>query len=165
MAGPGQSLCQPEEMLPMPAGLGPEAPSPRRRGVGPGGSGHRTQELQPPGSPPGGHSIIWRVTAVTRSRRGWNKPPASGGLWTPGLESGQTTTVEGVKPHPPADNCITDLLSIALPTRAKPSFPHSQSLPSGSLKKPLILIHQRADRRSKNYNSIASKTKITITES
>ena len=33
-----------------------------------------------------------------------------------------------------------------LPTNARPSFPHSQSLPSGSLHQPLILIHQRADR-------------------
>ena len=34
---------------------------------------------------------------------------------------------------------------MALPTRARPSSPHSQSLPSGSLHKPLILRHQRAD--------------------
>ena len=49
---------------------------------------------------------------------------------------------------------------MALPTRARfwatktggpcpPSFPHSYSLPSGSLHKPLIFIHQRVDRRSK----------------
>ena len=30
--------------------------------------------------------------------------------------------------------------------RARPRFPHSQSLPSGSFHKPLILIHQRTDR-------------------
>ena len=30
--------------------------------------------------------------------------------------------------------------------RARPGFPHIQSLPSGSLYKPLILIHQRKDR-------------------
>ena len=30
--------------------------------------------------------------------------------------------------------------------RTRPSFPHSLSLPSGSFHKPLILIHQRADR-------------------
>jgi len=35
---------------------------------------------------------------------------------------------------------------IALPTRARPSFPHSQSLPSGSLYELLIFTHQRADR-------------------
>ena len=33
------------------------------------------------------------------------------------------------------------------PTITKPSFSHSQSLPSGSFHKPLILICQRADRR------------------
>ena len=37
-------------------------------------------------------------------------------------------------------------LSMALPTRPRPSFTHSQSLPSGSFHKSLIFIHQRADR-------------------
>ena len=37
-------------------------------------------------------------------------------------------------------------LSTAPPTRTRPSFPQSQSFPSGSFHKPLILIHQRADR-------------------
>ena len=40
-----------------------------------------------------------------------------------------------------AENWIKDLLSMALPTRARPTFPESQSLPSGSFHKPLILIH------------------------
>ena len=40
----------------------------------------------------------------------------------------------------------TTSLSTALPIRTRPSFPLSQSLPSGSFHKPLILIHQRADR-------------------
>jgi len=35
--------------------------------------------------------------------------------------------------HPLAKNWIKDLLNMALPTRARLSFPHSQSLPSGSL--------------------------------
>ena len=48
--------------------------------------------------------------------------------------------------------------------QSKTCFPYSQSLPSRSLHKPLILIHQRAERRSKNYNPTASRTKITITE-
>ena len=41
---------------------------------------------------------------------------------------------------------IDILLSTALPIRTRPSFPLSQSLPSGNLHKPLILLHQRADR-------------------
>jgi len=53
---------------------------------------------------------------------------------------------------------------MALPTKARPSFPQSQSLPSGSLHKPLILIYQRADGKSKNYNLTASRMKTTITE-
>ena len=32
------------------------------------------------------------------------------------------------------------------PVRTRPSFPRSQSLPSGSFHKPLILLHHRADR-------------------
>ena len=49
-------------------------------------------------------------------------------------------------------NWIKDLLSMAPPIRARPSFLHSQSLPSGSFHQSLILIHHRADRM---------KTKIT----
>ena len=51
--------------------------------------------------------------------------------------------------QPPASinrNWIKDLLCVASPIRARPSLPFRQSLPSGSFYKPLILIHQRADR-------------------
>ena len=65
---------------------------------------------------------------------------------------GPKTTREGAQPHPSADNWIKALLSKALPTRARPNFSHHQSLPPGSLHKPLRLLHQRADRRSKNHN-------------
>ena len=60
---------------------------------------------------------------------------------------------EGTQPHLSTKNWIKDLLTMALPIRTRPSFSLSQSLPSGSLHKPLILIHQSADR-----------TKTTITE-
>ena len=53
---------------------------------------------------------------------------------------------EGTQPCPPTENWIKYLLSMALPIRTRPTFPHSQSLPSGSFHKPLILIPQRADR-------------------
>ena len=48
--------------------------------------------------------------------------------------------------HPSTENWIKDLLSMAPPIRTRPSFPLSQSLPPGSFHKPLILLHQRADR-------------------
>ena len=48
---------------------------------------------------------------------------------------------ERTQPYPSAENWIKDLLRLALPTRATLSFPHSQSLPSGSFHKPLIFIH------------------------
>ena len=54
---------------------------------------------------------------------------------------GQTATTEGVQLHPSPDNWIKALLNKALPTRARPSFSHCQSLPSRSLHKPLSLIH------------------------
>ena len=65
----------------------------------------------------------------------------------------QVNNREGTQLHPSTENWIKDLLNMALPIRTRPSFPNSQSLTSGSFHKPLILIHQRADR-----------IKITITE-
>ena len=53
---------------------------------------------------------------------------------------------QGTQPHSSTENWIKDLLSTALPIRTIPSFPLSQSLPSGSFQKPLILLPQRADR-------------------
>ena len=58
----------------------------------------------------------------------------------------QVNSREGTQLYPSTENCIKDLLSMALPIRTRPSFPLSQSLPSGSFHKPLIHIHQRADR-------------------
>ena len=51
---------------------------------------------------------------------------------------------EGTQLHPSTENWIKDLLSMAPPIRTRPSFPLSESLPSGSFHKPLILLHQRA---------------------
>ena len=45
------------------------------------------------------------------------------------LVSGQTTEGRG---HPSTEKWIKDLLSMAPPVRTRPSFPHSQSLTSGS---------------------------------
>ena len=58
----------------------------------------------------------------------------------------QVDSREGTQLHPLTDNWIKDLPSTASPIRTRPSFPLSQSLPPGSLHKPLILLHQRADR-------------------
>ena len=54
--------------------------------------------------------------------------------------------IQGTYPNYQDKNWIKDLPSLALLTRARSSFPHSQFLPSGSFHKPLTLIHQRADR-------------------
>ena len=64
--------------------------------------------------------------------------------------------------HPSAENWIKVLLSKVLPTRARPSFSHHQSIPSRSLHKPLSLISQRADRRNKKHSFTAVKTKIIL---
>ena len=44
------------------------------------------------------------------------------------------------------------LLSRALAPKARLSFPHNQSLPSGSIHKPFIFIYQKADKSIKNQN-------------
>ena len=53
---------------------------------------------------------------------------------------------EGTQHQASIENWIKDLLSMIPPIRTRPSFPLSQSLPPGSFHKPLILLHQRADR-------------------
>ena len=58
----------------------------------------------------------------------------------------QVNNREETQPHPSTENWIQDLLNMAPPIRTRPSFPLSQSLPSGSFHKPLTLLHQRADR-------------------
>ena len=58
----------------------------------------------------------------------------------------QVNNREGTQPHPTTENWIKDLLSMAQSIRTRPSFPLSQSLPSGSFHKLLILLHQRAGR-------------------
>ena len=65
-----------------------------------------------------------------------------------------TSTIDGLRTHnrertqthPSTENWVKDLLSMAPPIRTRPSFPFSQSLPSGSFQNLLILSHQRADR-------------------
>ena len=47
--------------------------------------------------------------------------------------------------------------------QAKPSFPLSQSLPSGSFHKPLILLHQRAQPDDENHNHRKITNQITWT--
>ena len=79
------------------------------------------------------------------------------------MASGQIANRERGHHYPSADNQNEVLLSTALLTRARFRFTHSQSLPSGSLHKSLILIHQRRGRRSKkNHNPTAARTKTTL---
>ena len=61
------------------------------------------------------------------------------------LASGKNNK-EGTQTHPSTENWVTDLLSMGLPIKTRPSFPLSQSLPLGSFHKRLMLIPQRADR-------------------
>jgi len=64
---------------------------------------------------------------------------ASGKLW-------QTKLRQTKQLHPSMENWIKDLPGMAPPIRTRPRFPHRQSLPSGGFHRPIILIHQRADR-------------------
>ena len=67
-------------------------------------------------------------------------------VWSQIKQSSSLRSWEGTQPHPSTENWTEDVLNMALPIRTRSSFPHSQSLPSGSFHKPLILIPQRADR-------------------
>ena len=62
----------------------------------------------------------------------------------------QVSNRQWTHPYPLTENWIKDsmalVLNMALPIRTRPNFPLSQSLPSGSFHKPLILLHHRADR-------------------
>ena len=58
----------------------------------------------------------------------------------------QVNSREGTQLHESTANWIKDLLSMAPPIRTRPSFPHCQSIPSGSFHKPLIPLHQEVDR-------------------
>ena len=67
----------------------------------------------------------------------------------------------GTQPHPSVENWIKNLLSTALPIRTRLSFSLCQSLPAGSFHKPLILLHQRADRLKptmEHYSAIKRNT-------
>ena len=78
------------------------------------------------------HGTFWRRSPLS------SLPPPYFGL--------RSNNREKTQPCPSRENWIKDLLSMALPIRVRASFPLSQSLPSGSFHKPLILLHQRADR-------------------
>ena len=62
------------------------------------------------------------------------------------MHNTQVNSREGTQLHPSTKNWIKDLLRMTLPIRTRFSIPLSQSIPSGSFHKPLILLHQRADR-------------------
>ena len=67
-----------------------------------------------------GH-IMWHVGSYFPNQ-GSNPHPV---LWKHRV---LTIGPPGAQHHPSGENWIKDLLSVALPTRARPSFPHSQSL-------------------------------------
>ena len=75
------------------------------------------------------------------------------------LASGQITGRE----HSHQQKIVLKILwSMAPPIRTRSNFPLSQSLPSGSFHKPLILLHQRADKMI-NHNHRKLTNLITWT--
>ena len=76
------------------------------------------------------------------------------------LDSGQATGRE----HSPAHSQkIEDLLSLTPPIRTRSSFPHSQSFPSGSFHKPLILLHQNRQNENHNHRKLTKLITWTTT--
>ena len=62
------------------------------------------------------------------------------------LVGSQVKQQGGKQPRPSTENWIKPLLGMVPPIRTRPSFPPSQSLPTGSFHKLLILICPRAGR-------------------
>ena len=58
---------------------------------------------------------------------------------------------EGAQPYPSTENWIKNLLSMAPPIRTRPSFPHSQSLPSESIPK-ASYPYPSEGRKNGNHN-------------
>ena len=82
--------------------------------------------------------LVWKIS--------WTEEPGGlqsmgsqrvGHYWATNL---LTNNREGTQLHPPTENWIKDLLSLAPPIRTRPRFPLSQSLQSGNFHKPLILL-------------------------
>ena len=78
------------------------------------------------------HGTFWRRSQLS------SLPPPSFGI--------RSNKREGTQSRPSTENQIKDLLRMAPPIRTRPSFPLSESPPSESFHKPLILLYQRADR-------------------
>ena len=85
--------------------------------------------------------------------------------------AGQTINQAGTQTYSSADRLLKVFLSTALPIRGKRhSSTHQWAETSHNWQEAYTnlldsLIHQRADRRSKNYNLAACGTETTITES
>ena len=122
------------------------------------------QETEPDLSANVGRSLVevWVYTGLPWGWRHWHQPSWKGPLGVSPLGVYHEPYHRAHRPHPSADNWIKVLLSTALPTGVRTGFSHHQSLPSGSLLKPLTLLHQRGHRRSKNHNLTAAGTKTTI---
>ena len=70
--------------------------------------------------------------------------------------------MEGTQLHPSTEDWITKLLSMAPPIRTRPSFPLSQSLPSGGFHKPSYPFLSE-DRQTENHNHRKLSNLITWT--
>ena len=68
----------------------------------------------------------------------------------------QVNSREGTQLHPSTENWIKDILNMAQLIRTRPSIPLSQSIPSGSFHKPLILIHQRAQTENHQHKKLTN---------
>ena len=69
-------------------------------------------------------------------------------VWSQVKQQGENTALPSNRDLdcPVIQNWSKDLPSMAPPIRTRPSFPHSQSFPTGSFHKPLIILQKKADR-------------------
>ena len=125
-------------------------PGPGRKEQGPHKGLTQTCPWVSLGVPGGGVGRQWtaaRSGALSAAVPAWD-------LWkevaiiciTSTLVLSQVKQQGGKQPCPSTENWIKHLLSMVPPIRTRPSFPHSQSLPTGSFHKLLIFLCQRAGR-------------------
>ena len=83
--------------------------------------------------------------------------PRSKRLLISWLQSPSAVTLEALKIVCYCFHCFPIFLPWSYGTRCtRPCFPLSQSLPSGSFLKPLILVHQRADKQNHNHRKLTN---------
>ena len=107
-----------------------------------------------------GGVTCWNKSSWRRLQLGLTEP-FHRDFRTPGLGCLRPNYREEAQPHPSADNWISDLLSMGLPTRVRPSFLHSQSPHKETLQ--ASSPHPSEGKQNVNHNHIKLTKMFTWT--